>query len=297
MKYNIGMNSSGKWEKVIRPHGRLLQIDIKGLWAYRDLVLMLIKRDFVTQYKQTILGPAWAVIKPLLTTLVFTVFFGGLAKLTTADAASAADLVLPGFLFYMLGTVVWDYFSAVVSETSTLFIDNQQIMGKVYFPRLVMPVTIALSKLISFVIQFALFIAIYAVCAFAGLAEVHLSWTVLLFPVLMLELMLLAASFGMLISALTVKYRDMQMMLGFFMQLWRYGSPLAYGLLLIPETWRTVYLLNPFAPVVTAMRCVMFGEGFFDWRFYALSWVTVCALAMIGLAAFNKTERTFIDTV
>ena len=165
VKEHLIMNEEQKWEKVIRPHGRLLRIDFGELWAYRDLVMILIRRDFVTQYKQTLLGPAWIVIKPLLTTLVFTIFFGSLAKLTTADVADMGSTVLPGFLFYMLGTVVWEYFAAVVNETSGMFINNYQIMGKVYFPRLIMPISITLSKLTSFAIQFGLFVMIYAVCA------------------------------------------------------------------------------------------------------------------------------------
>lgn len=285
------------WHKIIRPRERLLRLDIRELWAYRYMVMILIRRDFVTQYKQTILGPAWAIIRPLLTTLVFTIFFGNLAKLTTADAVITDDTVLPGFVFYMLGTVIWDYFSSVVNETSMTFQSNFQIMGKVYFPRQIMPVTIALSKLTSFVIQFALFVVIYLVCVFRGTAVVHVSWTIILFPLLLFQTMMLGMCFGAIISSLTVKYRDLSMLLGFFMQVWRYGSPFAYGLMLIPASWLSIYMLNPFTPIITTIRYIMFGTGYFNWAFYLLSWAVIIALAVVSLAVFNKTERNFIDTV
>ena len=291
------MSDNNGWDKIITPRGRLLAVDARELWEYRDLVMIFVKRDFVTQYKQTILGPAWAIIKPLLTTVVFTIFFGNLAKLTTADIADMGDTVLPSFLFYLLGAVVWEYFASVVTETSQTFQNNQMILGKVYFPRLIMPISIAVSKLTSLGIQLVLFTAIYVICVFNGMAHVTLSWTLLLFPVLLLQMMILGTSFGMLISALTVKYRDIAMMLNFFMQLWRYGSPLAYGLMLIPARWQTVYLLNPLTPIVAEMRTVVFGAGYFSWTFSLISWITVIALAVISLAVFNKMERNLIDTV
>lgn len=289
--------NQNNWYKVIRPKEPLLRLNVRELWAYRYMSMILIKRDFVTQYKQTVLGPAWAIIRPLLTTLVFTIFFGNLAKLSTADAPSAEDLVLPAFVFYMLGTVVWDYFAAVVNETSTTFQSNFQIMGKVYFPRQIMPITIALSKLTSFVVQFALFLAIYVICIINGSAVVHLSWNVILFPLLLFQTMMLGMSFGAIISSLTVKYRDLSMLLGFFMQVWRYGSPFAYGLMLIPAGWQSLYMLNPLTPIVTTMRYIIFGTGYFNWFFYLLSWAVIIALSLVGLVVFNKTERNFIDTV
>ena len=289
-------DSGHKFDVVIKPRGKLFDLNLKEFLSYRDLTLLFVKRDFIARYKQTILGPAWAVIQPLLTTVVFTVLFGSLAKLTTADTPAMAELNIPGFLFYMSGTVMWTYFSTVVSETSRTFIANSAIMGKVYFPRLCVPAATALSSLISYAIQCVMFIICFAVCVVRG-AQIHPDWFILLFPLLVLQLMILSTGCGIIVSALTTKYRDLQMLVQFGVTLWQYVTPVAYGLELIPEKWRWLYMLNPVTPVILTMRRAVFGEGYFSLTYYLIGWAVTLAVAFAGVMLFNKIERNFADTV
>ena len=269
---------------------------IRETLRYRDLVFLFVKRDFISKYKQTILGPAWAVIQPLMTTIVFTIIFGNLAKLTTADIENG-DLRIPGFLFYMIGTICWTYFSSTVTTTSNTFIENRAILGKVYFPRLVMPVSAALSNLISFFIQFFMFAAFLIYYACFTDSGIHFTPMIILIPLLIVQLVLLSTGFGIIISALTTKYRDLRMLVGFGLQLWQYASPIAYGLTLIPARFLSIYMLNPVTPVITSLRCALFGEGYFNLLFYLVSWIITLLIFVLGVLLFNKVERTFMDTV
>ena len=261
------------------------------------MTLLFVKREFISKYKQTILGPLWAVIQPLLTTVVFTIIFGNLAQLTTADTANMDGVVIPSFLFYMSGTIFWTYFSTTVQTTSNTFIGNMAIMGKVYYPRMVTPISVALSNLISLFIQLVMVVVILIVCVINGSALIHVTFLVFLIPLCVLQMVLLSIGTGIIISSLTTKYRDLAMLVGFGLQLWQYASPVAYGVTLIPDNYLVVYMLNPMAPIITAVRYGFFGEGFFDISVYAISWFMTIIVFVIGLIIFNRIEKTFMDTV
>ena len=284
------------WKTHIAPARGALRINFKEVWEYRDLIGLFIKRDFTAKYKQTVLGPLWAVIQPLMTTVVFSIIFGSLAGLTTADSPGET-LKMPSFLFYMIGTVVWSYFSATVTANSNTFIANRAIMGKVYYPRIATPIATALSNLISFGIQIVLFVVILLVCALLGKAEARLSPYLLLFPVLVLQMVMLSTGVGIIISSLTTKYRDLTMLVGFGLHLWQYLSPIPYGLALIPEKYLGIYMLNPVTPIVTTMRLAFFGTGYFSWLHYGISLAVTLVVFLLGVVMFNKIEKTFMDTV
>ena len=252
---------------VVSPKHRLLDLHLKEIFEYRDLIFLFVKRDFTSRYKQTILGPLWAVIQPLLTTVVFTIIFGKLAHLTNADAEG--DWVIPGFLFYMAGNILWGYFSSTLSLTSNTFLDHRPIMEKVYYPRLVTPISTA----------------------------IHVTPMLLLIPLLILQMILLSVGFGIIIASVTTKYRDLAMLVSFGLQLWQYGSPIAYGLQLVPEKWIGLYMLNPVAPVVTTFRYALFGFGYFSLRYYLIGWGVSLLVFLIGLIMFSWIERTFMDTI
>jgi lipopolysaccharide transport system permease protein len=273
----------------------VLDLHIRETLRYRDLIYLFVKRDFTAKYKQTILGPLWAVIQPLLTTVVFTIIFGRLARLTTADAPG--DLMIPGFLFYMAGNICWGYFAATVNDISNVFIKNRNIMGKVYFPRLVGPIASACSKLISFGIQFVLMLGILLIYILTGDTGVRITPMLLLIPLLVLHLVVLAIGGGIIVSSVTTKYRDLAMLVSFGLQLWQYGSPVAYGLELVPLRYRGLYLLNPVTPILTAFRYALFGVGFFSLRYYVISLIVTLAVVLIGLILFSRIERTFMDTI
>ena len=274
---------------------KLLDLHIRETLSYRDLILLFVKRDFTAAYKQTILGPAWAVINPLLTTVVFTIIFGNLAKLTTADITG--NYVLPGFLFYMSGNICWNYFSSTLNATSNTFLANRGIMGKVYYPRLVTPIATSLSKLISFGIQFSLFLLFWLFFLLRGGTSIRITPMLLLVPVEILHMMVLAVGCGIIISSVTTKYRDLKMLVGFGLRLVEYGTPIAYGLRLVPERWMSLYLLNPVTPIITTFRHAVFGFGFFDWKYYLISWGVSLLLFFTGLILFSRIERTFMDTI
>ena len=289
------MEKAFQYKTTITSHHRLFDLHVRETLRYRDLIFLFVKRDFTAKYKQTILGPLWAVIQPLLTTVVFTIIFGRLAKLTTADAPG--DLMIPGFLFYMAGNICWGYFSTTINDVSNVFVRNRNIMGKVYFPRLVGPVSSACSNLISFGIQFALMLVILLIYIFTGSAGVRITPMLLLIPLLVLHLMILAIGCGIIVSSVTTKYRDLAMLVSFGLQLWQYGSPVAYGLELVPDQYRGLYLLNPVTPILTAFRYVLFGTGYFGISYYMVSLSVTGVIFLIGLVLFSRIERTFMDTI
>ncbi len=289
------MEKAFQYKTTITSHHRLFDLHVRETFLYRDLIFLFVKRDFTAKYKQTILGPLWAVIQPLLTTVVFTIIFGRLAKLTTADAPG--DMMIPGFLFYMAGNICWGYFSTTINDVSNVFIRNRNIMGKVYFPRLVGPVSSACSNLISFGIQFALMLVILLIYIFTGSAGVRITPMLLLIPLLVLHLMILAIGCGIIVSSVTTKYRDLAMLVSFGLQLWQYGSPVAYGLELVPDQYRGLYLLNPVTPILTAFRYVLFGTGYFGISYYMVSLFVTGVIFLIGLVLFSRIERTFMDTI
>ena len=272
---------------VIVPKSKLLDFHLKEVWKYRDLVILFVRRNFVSQYKQTILGPLWAIIQPLLTTVVFTVVFGRLAGL-------AAEGV-PSFLFFMSGNIAWAYFSSCLTQTANTFTGNAGILGKVYFPRIVMPLSTVMTNLISFGIQFVMFVVFLVVYWVKG--TVHPTMYALLLPLLLLQMALLSLGVGIIISSLTTKYRDLKMLVGFGVQLWMYGTPVAYDIGIIPEKFLGVYMLNPMTPIINTFRTAFLGIGSFDLKYYLISWGATFIVLFLGLMLFNRVEKTFMDTV
>ena len=283
------------FKTIITAEHRLFDLHIKETYQYRDLIFLFVKRDFNALYKQTILGPLWAIIQPLLMTVVFTIIFGDLAKLTTADAPG--DYILPGFLFYMSGNICWSYFSSTLQATSNTFIKNRTTMGKVYYPRLVSPIATAFSNLISFGIQIIMFFLIWLFFLIKGGTDIQITPALLLLPILVLQMIILSVGFGIIVSAATTKYRDLAMLVGFGLQLWHYACPVAYGLQLVSDKWMTYYMMNPVTPILTTFRYAVFGFGYFNLTYYLISWVTTLLVFFIGLIMFSRIERTFMDTI
>lgn len=279
--------SNKDFTTVIVPKTGWFDLNLKEVWKYRDLIVLFVKRNFVSQYKQTILGPAWAIIQPLLTTVVFTVVFGSLAGL-------AADGV-PSFLFYMSGTVAWHYFSGCLTGTASTFTGNAAILGKVYFPRLVMPISNVLTNLIAFSIQFAMFLIFLVVYWVQGTVQPNLM--ALMLPLLVAHMALLSLGVGIIISSLTTKYRDLAMLVGFGVQLWMYATPVAYDIGIIPAKYMDLYMLNPMTPIINTFRYAFLGVGSFDLGYYLLSWGVTAVILFFGVVLFNRVEKTFMDTV
>lgn len=284
-----------QFKTLIRSGHKILDLHLKETLQYKDLIFLFVKRNFTTAYKQTILGPLWALIQPLLTTVVFTVIFGNLAKLTTADVEG--DYIIPTFLFYMSGNICWGYFANTLTATSNTFLANSATMGKVYFPRLVAPISTAFSNLISFGIQLAMYFSFCAFFLIKGGTSLRLDWMILMLPLIVLHMMILAIGCGIIISSLTTKYRDLTMLVGFGMQLWHYACPIAYGLQLIPKGWQGLYMLNPVTPIITTFRYATFGFGYFNLTYYLISWAVSILIFFIGVIMFSKIERTFMDTI
>lgn len=276
-----------KYDVVIEPKTGWFDLDLEGLWKYRDLILLFVKRNFIAQYKQTILGPAWAVIQPMLTTVIFTVVFGSMAGLS-ADG-------VPSFLFYMSGTITWTYFSSCLTKTADTFTGNARIFGKVYFPRLVMPISTVLTNLIAFSIQFTMFLGFLVFYVVRG--EVHPSIYMLLLPLIVVQMAMLALGSGIIISALTTKYRDLKMLISFGVQLWMYGTPVAYDIRIVPQKLLGMYMLNPMTPIINSFRKAFLGIGVFQPRYYLCGWAITLVILFVGVILFNQVEKTFMDTV
>lgn len=283
-------SAAESWDMVIQPRAGWFELHLNDLWRYRDLLWMFVRRDFVAVYKQTILGPLWFFIQPLLTTLVFTVIFSGVAKLPTDGA--------PPLLFYLAGTTPWNYFATCLTKTSTTFKDNANLFGKVYFPRLVTPLSIVISTLIQFVIQFAT-LAIALGWHLAQGTKVQPDWTGVLLgtPVLILMLGGLGLGFGIIISSLTTKYRDLAFVVGFGVQLAMYATPVVYPLSMVSEKYRAWLELNPMTAIIEAFRAFYLGTGAFSWSMLGWSAGVTVAVLFIGIVIFNRVEKTFMDTV
>ncbi len=278
---------------IIKPQSGWFDLHLGELLRYKDLILLFVKRDFVSRYKQTILGPAWAVIQPLLTTVVFSLVFGNIAGL-------AADGV-PSFIFYLTANVVWSYFSGCLTTTSNTFIANSGILGKVYFPRLVMPLSTVLSKLIDFAIQFVFMVG-FVIYFWLTDSGVQPNWYVLMTPVLLLQLAMLSLGCGIIISAATTKYRDLRMLVSFGVQLWMYGTPVAYDMFSIAGfapggKYYGIIMSNPVTPIVNMFRYAFLGIGRIDWFYYGLSWIVTLVVLFLGIVLFSRVEKTFMDTV
>jgi len=276
------------WTTIIKPKNRLLEIDFREIWQYRDLWSMFVRRDIVTQYKQTILGPAWYFIQPALTTIMYMVVFGGIAKIPTDG--------LPQPLFYLAGIVCWQYFADCLNKTSSTFTANQHIFGKVYFPRLIVPLATVSSNLIRMGIQLLLFILVYLYYLLAGV-EVHPNGYALLFPFLIVLLAGLSLGFGILISSMTTKYRDLTFLFTFIVQLWMYATPVIYPLSTISPEKQWIMVLNPVTAIIETFKYGMMGVGTFSWGHLAYSFGFMCILLALGIIVFNKVQRSFMDTV
>ena len=277
---------------VIKPRSGWFDLNLGELVHYKDLIFLFVKRNFVSLYKQTVLGPAWAVIQPLLTTVVFSLVFGNMAGL-------AAEGV-PTFIFYLTANVLWHYFSICLTTTSDTFISNSGILGKVYFPRLVMPISTVLSKLIDFAIQYS-FMVIFVIY-FTVTKQIHPNWYVLMTPVLLLQLAMLSLGVGVIISAATTKYRDLRMLVSFGVQLWMYATPVAYDMFSITGfapggKYYGLIMCNPVTPIVNMFRYAFLGIGQIDWLYYGISWIVTIVVLFIGVVMFSRVEKTFMDTV
>lgn len=278
---------------VIQAKSTGLNLHLKELWRYRDLILLFVRRSFITRYKQTILGPAWAIIQPLLTTVVFTIVFGNIAGLGAQG--------VPSFVFYFSGTMTWTYFSTCLTKTANTFIGNRAILGKVYFPRLVMPVSDLLTNLITYGIQFFFFICFLLFYVFTG-ENVHPNLYMLMLPLLILQMAMLGLGVGVIISALTTKYRDLSMLTGFGVSLWMYMTPIAYDMeamrsFAVGGKYHVLYMLNPVTSIVNIFRYGFIGTGQIEWLYYGIGWIVTFVLLFIGVLMFNRVERTFMDTI
>ncbi len=282
--------NSEKWTTEIKPKSSLLSIDFKELWQYRDLYRMFVKRDIVTWYKQTILGPLWFFIQPIMTTIMFMVVFGGIAKISTDG--------LPQPLFYLAGICLWTYFAESLNQTSKTFIDNANVFGKVYFPRLAVPMATVTSNLIRLAIQMGLFLAVFAYYMIFTDAPVHPNLYLLLTPVLIAILAGLALGFGILFSSLTTKYRDLTFLLSFIVQLWMYATPVIYPLSTIDNPKLKILMsANPLTSIMEAFKYGMLGVGEFNWISLGYSASFAIVLLATGIIVFNRIQKTFMDTV
>jgi lipopolysaccharide transport system permease protein len=285
------MSKENNWDLIIEGNTSLFDLKFNDVWRYRDLLLMFVKRDFISFYKQTILGPLWFFIQPIFTTLVFTFIFGNLAGISTDG--------LPKPLFYLAGITCWNYFSDCLTKTSTVFKDNANIFGKVYFPRLIMPLSIVTSNLIKFGVQFLLLI-FYMIYFYIKGASFNFTHMVFLFPLLILLMALLGLGLGLIISAMTTKYRDLSFLVSFGVQLLMYGTTVIYPLSEVVSKYPDyAYLieLNPMTFIIEAFRYGFLGSGDFSWYGLLYSSVVTLVVFFLGVIIFNKTEKNFVDTI
>ena len=276
-----------KWTVDIEPASGNVKLEMKEVWEYRQLIKMFIKRDFKTMYAQTILGPAWFLLNAFLSAGIMTIVFGKIAGISTNGT--------PEFLFFMSGNILWNSFSGCVSGVAGTFTNNVRLMGKVWFPRMCVPISTILSKQIRFLIQFAMLLILYVCYGFttAGQGAWQYFW---LLPILLLQMMVLALGCGTVLAAVTVKYRDLIVLTGFFLQIWMYATPVVYPASQIPDNLRRIFMLNPMAPIVETFRCILFG-GTIPMEYLLISIVVTIAAAGIGINMFQRAQRSFLDTV
>ena len=284
------MKEKEQWDLTIEPSGSIFKLNLKDVWRYRDLLLMFVKRDYVSFYKQTILGPLWFFIQPALTTIVYSIIFGGLAQISTDG--------LPRFLFYLSGITAWNYFADCIIKTSTVFKDNANIFGKVYFPRLIMPLSIVLSNLVKFFVQIILLVvAIIYYKYFTEGVNIQFTSAILLFPLLVFIMAILGLGIGLIISSLTTKYRDLSFLVTFGVQLLMYATTVIYPISFVGEKFRPIIEMNPMTSVIEAFRFSFLGKGEFELSYLMNSFFTSLVILVIGVIVFNKTEKDFVDTI
>lgn len=289
------VSENENWTTVIKPRTGLFEVNLKELWDYRDLLTLFVKRTITVQYKQTILGPLWWIIQPALTVLMYMVVFGGIAGIPTDG--------VPQPLFYLGGVCMWQYFSSCLTGTSNTFVTNAGIFGKVYFPRLIMPLSTVISNLVRFGIQLGLFIIVYAYYAIVGKAPSP-NWYLILAPVLVIMMAGLALGFGIIISSMTTKYRDLQVLFSFVVQLWMYATPIVYplsqvaGKKVMGLNLETIMCLNPVTPVIETFKYGALSAGeFIGWGWLAYSFIFMIVTLGLGILIFNKVQKSFMDTV
>ncbi len=282
------MSIEDKWDIHIKPKIGWFEINIKELFHYKDLIWLFVKRDFVTFYKQTILGPLWYVIQPLINTIVFTIIFGNLAKISTDG--------VPPFIFYMSGTVAWSYFASCITLTSNTFGQNAAIFGKVYFPRITVPIANVIISLLQFFIQFAIFILFLIYFTIQG-SSINPNMYILLLPLIILQMAVLGLGLGILISSLTTKYKDLTFVMSFFVQLWMYATPIVYPLSIVPEKYRLLVILNPMASIVETFRGAFLGVSSIELSHIIISVSFTLLIFFLGLLMFNRVEKSFMDTI
>lgn len=280
-------NKINDWDTVIESKHSLLDINLKEVWRYRDLLVLFVKRDFVTVYKQTILGPLWFFIQPLLTTITFTIIFGNIAQLSTEGA--------PQLIFYMAGITLWSYFSNCLTAVSTVFNTNANIFGKVYFPRLIMPLTIVISNLMKFGVQYLLFMGFFTYYYFKN--QINPNQWILLTPLIILIMAIISMGIGLILSSLTTKYKDLNQLISFGIQLLMYATPVIYASSSVPNNFKWVVEWNPLVGLFEYMRYAYIGIGKFNWEqlIYPISFSVI--ILIFGVLVFNKTQKTFMDTV
>lgn len=276
------------WTEVIQPRTKLLDLRLEEVWRYRDLVMLFVRRDFVSNYKQTILGPIWFFIQPLLTTITFYIIFGRVAKLDTSG--------LPPFVFYLAGITIWSYFSQSLTAVSTVFTTNAAMFSKVYFPRLTMPLSIVISNLVRFAIQFGLFLVVWLYFLITT-STLHPNWLLVLTPVLVVLMGLLSLGLGMIFSALTTKYRDLAMLLTFGIQLLMYATPVIIPLANVSPKYRWIMVANPMSAIVETFRYGFLGAGTLNWGYLGYSTIATIVIMLAGIIIFNRVEKSFTDTV
>ncbi|OEL11745.1 ABC-2 type transporter family protein [Cloacibacterium normanense] len=276
------------WTEEIKAESSLFAINFREIWHYRDLLFMLVKRDFITFYKQTILGPLWFIVQPLLTTLIFVILFGNIAKLSTDG--------IPQLAFYLAGITIWNYFAESLTKTSSVFTANASIFGKVYFPRLIMPLSIVASSLLKFAVQFALFILVVLYYTFVAQSIQPNLW-ILFTPVLILLMALFALGVGMIFSSLTTKYKDLTFLLAFGIQLFMYITPVVYPSSALPEKFQILAKINPLSSIFECFRYAYLGTGTFTITDLLISTLVIVFLFFTGVLVFNKVEKSFMDTV
>ena len=283
------------WSIVIKPRNDLFEVNLKEIWEYRDLLTLFVKRTITVAYKQTVLGPLWWLIQPAMTVIMYMVVFGGIARIPTDG--------IPQPLFYLGGVCLWQYFSSCLSSTANTFVSHSGIFGKVYFPRLIMPLATVISNLVRFGIQLGLFIAVYIYFAIKGLAPSP-NWYLLLFPLLVVMLAGLALGFGIIVSSMTTKYRDLQILFSFIVSLWMYATPIVYPLSTVAGKQRWGYdvadliCLNPVTPIIETFKHGALGAGeFVGWGWLAYSFVVMVVILAIGILVFNRVQKSFLDTV
>ena len=289
MSMETAQADKDKWLYEIKPKRGWFEWHLEDLWNYRDLILLFVRRDFVSQYKQTVLGPLWYLIQPIFTTITFTIVFSRIAGISTSG--------LPPILFYLSGLTAWNYFADCLNKTSQTFVANAGMFGKVYFPRLAVPVSIVISSLITFAFQFLLFLVVLVYFHFTGEIQFHATPHLFLFPVLVVMLALLGLGSGIFVSALTTKYRDLRFLLNFGVQLLMYATPVIYPMETIHGKLKTVISFNPMSSIVESMRYIFLGTGELNYGNLAYSAAVILFILVSGLFIFNRVERNFMDTV